>query len=134
MPSTNESGYAMDSHDPQLLKGVLSLLLLRQLERHEDYGYSIVLRLRHHGFDGLAEGTVYPALTRLEKRGLLSSRMVRSSSGPARKYYALTSAGAIELASATKAWGELVSRVDTALSDVEVHELPNVAEPKETCS
>ncbi|MEM9131717.1 MAG: PadR family transcriptional regulator [Actinomycetota bacterium] len=105
----------MPSHDSQLLKGVLSLLLLRLLDRQEDYGYSVVVRLHQLGFDDLTEGTVYPALTRLEKRGLLASRLVRSSSGPARKYYRLTPTGEQELADATKVWTDLVTTVEAAL-------------------
>lgn len=107
----------MPSHDSQLLKGVLSLLLLRLLHQQEDYGYSVVVRLHRLGFDDLTEGTVYPALTRLEKRGLLASRLVRSSSGPARKYYRLTPVGDQELVDATKVWTDLVTTVDAALSD-----------------
>lgn len=106
----------MEHHDPQLLKGVLPLVLLRLLEQQEDYGYSVVVRLHGLGFEALNEGTVYPALTRLEKRKLVASRLVRSSSGPARKYYRLSPAGAEELLRATAAWAELVTTVDAALS------------------
>ncbi len=96
--------------DAQLLKGVLSLLLLAVLREHEDYGYSVVVRLRDHGLDGLGEGTVYPALTRLEAQGLLSSRLVPSTSGPARKYYAITPAGDAEFARLTEQW-RVIARV-----------------------
>lgn len=109
----------MAHQDPQLLKGVLPLLLLRLLDRREDYGYSVVVRLRDLGFDGLNEGTVYPALTRMEKRGFLTSRLVRSSSGPARKYYRLSATGRDELAQATGAWQHLTANVDRALRDDE---------------
>ena len=94
-----------------MLKGVLGLLLLRLLAAREDYGYSLVVRLQEQGFDGLAEGTVYPALTRLESQGLLDARLVRSSSGPARKYYRLTGAGRAELTRAGQAWHDLVTAV-----------------------
>ncbi len=56
-------------HDPQLLKGVLSALLLRLLADRESYGYELVGRVRELGLDGLAEGTIYPALARLEREG-----------------------------------------------------------------
>lgn len=106
----------MEHHDPQLLKGVLPLVLLRLLDRREDYGYSVVVRLHQLGFAGLNEGTVYPALTRLEKRKLITSRLVKSSSGPARKYYRLSTTGAEELRRATDAWTELVATVDNTLT------------------
>ncbi len=105
----------MGTNDPQLLKGVLTLLLLRLLDQVDDYGYSVVTRLQQSGFEGLHEGTVYPALTRLEKRGLLTSYLVRSDSGPSRKYYKLTADGDRELAAATKAWSDLVVSVEHAL-------------------
>lgn len=94
-----------------MLKGVLGLLLLRLLAAEEGYGYAIVTRLRESGFDDLAEGTVYPALTRLEATGLLESYLVRSSSGPARKYYRATDEGRRELQVREAAWRELVEGV-----------------------
>lgn len=105
----------MPTHDPQLLKGVLALLLLQLLHVDEDYGYSIVVRLQRLGFDELAEGSVYPALTRLEGRGLLAARLVASSGGPARKYYRITPSGRAELARAVTAWRELTDSVARAL-------------------
>ncbi len=103
------------SHDAQMLKGVLSLLLLRQIEEREDYGYALVVRLHEAGFTDLAEGTVYPALSRLEGAGLLHSSLRRSAAGPARKYYRLTAAGADELSRALSAWAALTENVDRVL-------------------
>jgi PadR family transcriptional regulator PadR len=102
--------------DAQLLKGVVSMLLLRLLAEEESYGYQLVLRLQGCGFETLAEGTVYPALTRLESKGLLESRLVRSHRGPARKYYRPTPAGGAELERSIGAWADLVARVDRALT------------------
>ena len=101
----------MAAHDPQMLKGVLSLLLLELCGQREDYGYALVVRLQELGFPELAEGTVYPALARLQSQGLLQARLVPSTSGPARKYYAPTAAGAAELVRARRAWDELVAAV-----------------------
>lgn len=106
----------MPPQDPQLLKGVLSLVLLELVAEQEDYGYSLVVRLQAHGFTDLREGSVYPALTRLEQNGLLGSRLVRSDSGPARKYYRITAAGRDELARSVDAWKSLVGTVDRILS------------------
>ena len=104
----------MPAHDPQMLKGVLGLLLLSVLSTGENYGYGLVTQLRAAGFEGLAEGTVYPALTRLEASGLLESRLVRSDAGPARKYYGLTAMGRTELSARRTAWDDLVRSVQTA--------------------
>ncbi len=94
-----------------MLKGVLSLLLLELCARQEDYGYALVLRLQDLGFPELAEGTVYPALSRLQSQGLLRARLVPSVTGPARKYYAVTPAGSAELARTRQAWDALVAAV-----------------------
>lgn len=101
----------MPDHDPQMLKGVLGLLLLHLLAEQEDYGYAIVVRLHESGFTDLSEGTVYPALTRLESQGLLEARLARSSSGPARKYYRPTADGRSEMDRADRRWHQLVATV-----------------------
>jgi PadR family transcriptional regulator PadR len=102
-----------------MLKGVLGLLLLGMLSTGDHYGYGIVTQLRAAGFDDLAEGTVYPGLTRLEAAGLLESYLSRSDSGPARKYYRLTDTGHAELAHRQTAWSDLVRSVGTAIAAVE---------------
>ena len=71
--STGHHSEPMPAHDPQMLKGVLGLLLLSALSTGDHYGYGLVTQLRSAGFDDLAEGTVYPGLTRLESPGLLDS-------------------------------------------------------------
>lgn len=103
-------------HDPQLLKGVLSLLLLRLLADRESYGYEIVQRIHALGLTGVSEGTVYPALARLERERRLGSRLVASSSGPARKYYRPTPAGLEALDASIAGWQRLVAIVDAALT------------------
>ena len=102
-------------HDPQLLKGVLSPLLLALLAERESYGYQLVQRLRRLGLSGLAEGTVYPALARLEREGRISARLVPSRSGPARKYYRPTGAGYAALVDGASAWRYLSDAVTPVL-------------------
>ena len=102
--------------DPQLLKGVLTLLLLRLLAERESYGYEVVQRLREVGLSGISEGTVYPALSRLEREGRIASRLVASSSGPARKYYRPTPAGRAALTSGTASWRSLADLVNAVLA------------------
>ena len=104
------------THDPQLLKGLLSLLLLQLLAERESYGYEVVQRLHALGLVDILEGTVYPALSRLEREGRLTTRLVPSSSGPARKYYRPTEAGHEALAEATAQWRSLVETVTAALA------------------
>jgi PadR family transcriptional regulator PadR len=103
------------AHDPQLLKGLLSPLLLRLIAEQESYGYQLAQRLRELGLPDIADGTVYPALARLEREGRISSRLVASPSGPARKYYRPTSAGYDALAAGTASWLALAGVVTPAL-------------------
>lgn len=103
------------SHDSQLLKGLLSFVLLHLLAERESYGYEVVSRLRHEGIEVL-EGTVYPALARLEREGRLSSRLVSSHSGPARKYYRPTPAGYAELVRGARSWLALTETVGAVLN------------------
>lgn len=102
----------MPDVDAQMLKGLLSLLILALLAEREDYGYSIVERLRAGGLDDVAEGTVYPALARLERGDWVTTHLVASDRGPARKYYRLTDLGHTELRSRADAWRQLSRVVD----------------------
>ena len=104
------------AHDAQLLKGILSLLLLQLLAEQESYGYQVVQRLHAAGLADVAEGTVYPALSRLEREGRLTARLVASTSGPARKYYRPTAAGYAALAAGTASWATLAEIVNAQLS------------------
>ncbi len=107
MPST---------HDPQLLKGVLSLLLLQLLAERESYGYEVLQRLHEAGLTDVLEGTVYPALARLEREARVRARLVSSNSGPARKYYRPTRAGYQALAAGTASWSALSDVVGSVLT------------------
>lgn len=105
-------------HDPQLLRGVLPMLILSLLHHQESYGYDLVERLRSLGLSGLATGAVYPVLSRFERDGWLSSHMQPSASGPARKYYALTEAGEQARLDAAQRWREVVAVAERGLSIV----------------
>lgn len=103
------------THDAQLLKGLLSLLLLHLLAESESYGYEVVQRIHELGLPDVADGTVYPALARLEREGRVVARLVASNSGPARKYYRPTAAGYEALADGVTSWKSLVSVVSAVL-------------------
>jgi len=107
-----------DARDPQLLKGVLPMLVLVLLTETESYGYELVTRLQADGLGDIAAGTVYPVLARLEREGLITSRLVASSSGPARKYYVPTAQGAAELTRSKRAWLLLTITVTATLGRV----------------
>ena len=79
--------------ESQLLRGVLEGCVLGIIANGETYGYEILARLETAGFENLLEGTLYPVLTRLEKKGLISCRKAKSPYGPIRKYYSITTEG-----------------------------------------
>lgn len=106
----------MTGVDPQMLKGLMDLALLALINQREDYGYALIERLRESGLTDVAEGTVYPALARLERSGSLSTSLVASERGPARKYYAITEAGRGELAARQASWERLGSVMSHLMS------------------
>ena len=65
--------------------------------------------------DEVSGGSLYPALTRLERRGLVTTSTRPSSSGPARKYYELTPAGLTELAARREEWRAFRAAVSAVL-------------------
>lgn len=79
--------------DTQLLKGILEGCVLSIIGRGETYGYEILSVLNESGFDTLIEGTLYPVLTRLQKKNLIACRVGKSPLGPSRKYFSITPEG-----------------------------------------
>ena len=105
----------MGTQDSQLLKGVLGLVLLRLLAERESYGYELVGRVHEAGLAEVPDGSIYPALGRLERDGHISSRLVASPAGPARKYYRPTDSGRARLGEGERAWRALVAVVHPLL-------------------
>ncbi len=77
----------------QMRKGVLDLCILKALSSAEWYGYALVKALVAVPGVGVAEGSIYPLLSRLKRQGLVTTRLEESREGPARKYYSATPAG-----------------------------------------
>lgn len=99
----------------QWLRGVLDLCVLGALARGESYGYEIAQRLEGGGLGAIAGGTLYPALLRLERLGLLATDWRAGSGGPARKYYRLSDEGAAVLRDAGADWAVFVGNVNNFL-------------------
>lgn len=95
----------------QLRKGALELAVLNALNGDRLYGYDIVRILRRHDGLVIADGTVYPILSRLRADGLVQATIEDSPDGPPRKYYELTTAGRAALDDMNGAWDSLVSSV-----------------------
>ncbi len=99
----------------QALKGALDLCVLSVLSSGATYGYDLVERLKERGLALVADGSVYPLLTRLEKRGLLTSERVPSAEGPPRKYYSVTQDGVDALNVGRAEWLAVVGEITDAL-------------------
>lgn len=102
---------------PRLDRGDFSLLLLGLLADREMYGYELLAELRSRSDEviDLPEGTVYPALRRLERDGLIGGRWVDVAGGPRRRYYAMTPNGQRALADGRTAWRRFASAADGML-------------------
>jgi PadR family transcriptional regulator, regulatory protein PadR len=103
--------------DRELLKGSISLLLLNLISRGEMYGYEILqaAAMRSaHTFE-FKEGTIYPALHQLEKKGLVRSEWRTGDNGRERKYYSLTTKGRKAAREYESQWQYLTGAVNAVL-------------------
>lgn len=98
------------------VKGHLDMLLLAVLADGPSHGYAVIEQLRARSADAfdLPEGTVYPALHRLERSGLLSSDW-DSSAGRPRRVYRITTRGRSRLGEQRAAWTEFAGAVSFIL-------------------
>jgi PadR family transcriptional regulator len=90
----------------EMLKGHLDMIVLAALAGGPAHGYAVIqeIRRRSGGAFDLPEGTIYPALHRLEQGGLLSSRWTAGDSGRQRRVYSLTRSGRHALAARRAVW------------------------------
>lgn len=99
------------------VKGSLDLLLMGVLRRGPAHGYAIIttLRQRSNGEFELAEGTIYPALHRLEQGGLIRSS-IEVAQGRRRRIYALTAQGRKAFAAQRSEWQGFVANMQAVLA------------------
>ena len=100
-----------------LLQGTLDLLILKALARGPMHGYAVAEWIHESSQDVLRveEGALYPALHRLELRGLLSAKWGASENNRRAKYYALTAAGEKQLLEETEYWQRMSGAVARVL-------------------
>jgi PadR family transcriptional regulator PadR len=105
--------------DSRLLSGTVDLLILDVLAHEASYGYEITQQVlgRSSGYFQLTEGSLYPALHRLERQRLVSAYW-EEVDGRRRKYYRLTPAGRKELAAKREEWQEFARGVNGVLGGV----------------
>lgn len=101
------------NYESELLKGNTDSLLLYLINCHPTYGYEIIKELesRSSGYFQFKEGTLYPALHRLEKDKLVTARWQKLPNGQERRYYYITRKGQEVLAKRLAAWQDFSAAV-----------------------
>ena len=97
----------------ELLQGTLDLLVLKTVARGPEHGWGIAQRIRQISGEifQVNQGSLYPALHRLEERGWVASEWGVSDANRQAKFYRLTRAGERQLARETENWAEMASGV-----------------------
>jgi len=98
----------------ELMKGSTDSLLLCLIAQQPMYGYQIIKELgkRSDGYFKLKEGTLYPALYRLERAGLMQGKWQVLSGGRQRRYYHITEKGRYILAEKTNQWRDFLAAMN----------------------
>jgi PadR family transcriptional regulator, regulatory protein PadR len=108
----------MPSSKTEVLQGTLDLLVLKTFDSlGPTHGFGIALRIQQVSKDllQLNQGTLYPALLRLEQRGLISSKWGVSENNRKAKYYSLTRAGRKQLEQEVESWGRMSAMINRVL-------------------
>jgi PadR family transcriptional regulator PadR len=102
----------------ELLPGTLDMLILKAVSLKPLHGYGVLLRIRQISRDALEipQGSLYPALYRLEHHDLIAAEWGQSENNRRAKYYTLTPAGRRRLRDETAGWNRLASAIAAALS------------------
>lgn len=101
-----------------LLPGTLDMLILKAVSLKPLHGYGVLLRIRQISDDALEipQGSLYPALYRLEHQDLIAAEWGQSENNRRAKYYTLTAAGRRRLREETVGWNRLASAIAAALN------------------
>ncbi|HEU5217483.1 MAG TPA: PadR family transcriptional regulator [Gemmatimonadales bacterium] len=107
----------MDHQRLDLPQGTLDLLILKAVSLEAQHGWGISDRIRQISRASLSvpQGSLYPALHRLERRGWIKARWGTSDNNRKAKYYELTPSGRRQLAAETEQWGRLAAAVGLIL-------------------
>jgi transcriptional regulator len=97
----------------ELMQGTLDLLILRTLRSGAKHGYAIARHIQEtsEGYLSVEEGSLYPALHRMERRGWIRAEWGLSETKRKAKYYELTAAGRAQLTAKTRTWRSLVNAI-----------------------
>ena len=107
--------------DAELLQGTLDMLILKVAALQPIHGYGIVQRLQQISNEALQirQGSLYPALYRLENKGWLKAEWKTTDGGREAKYYSLTKAGRQQLDAETAGWKRLCEAISLVLETAE---------------
>ena len=102
----------------ELLQGTLDLLILKTLDGGAKHGFAIARRIQQasQGHLQVEEGSLYPALHRMQRRGWLEAEWGPSETNRKAKYYHLTTSGRAELASQQREWERLATAIGRVLA------------------
>ena len=107
------------SRPSDLVQGTLDLLILRTLAAGPRHGWAIAKRIQQVSSDVLqvTQGSLYPALHRLEQQGWLKATWAETETGREAKIYSLTTAGRRQLARELESWDRLSSAIGIVLRE-----------------
>ena len=102
----------------ELLPGTLDMLILKAVALKPLHGYGVLLRIKQISGEALEipQGSLYPALYRLEHQGLIAAEWGQSENNRRAKYYTITAAGRRRLREETAGWNRLTSAISAALN------------------
>ncbi|MDQ3349288.1 MAG: PadR family transcriptional regulator [Acidobacteriota bacterium] len=105
------------TNEATLLPGTLDLLILKAVSLGPQHGYGVMVRIGQisKGALTIEQGALYPALQRLERRGLLASKWGVSDNNRRAKFYQLTVRGQAQLSRETDEWNRVVAAMTAAL-------------------
>ena len=117
-PRTSREDSMSKNETPNLLQGTLDLLILHALQRGEMHGYAIAQAIHLLSDEVLTveEGSLYPALYRLELDGAIAAKWGVSENNRKAKYYQITKRGRKLLATQEQTWNKLSTAVQTVLA------------------
>jgi PadR family transcriptional regulator, regulatory protein PadR len=118
MLQTNGNGDRSQNWEAQLRKGCLEMAILASLWPSRLYGLEVLRALSEESHLDVAEGTLYPILSRLKAEGLLQSEWVEAEAGHPRKYYWLTPAGRRRAREMASAWNEFSANLSTLVQPI----------------
>ena len=109
----------MKNPQADFLQGTLDLLILRTLAQGPNHGWAVAQRIQQVSNDVLQvnQGSLYPALQRLELRGWIESEWRKTENNRRAKYYRLTPVGQSELEKVSKQWRRFAVAVELVLQD-----------------